>query len=242
MPSNYLTSSLTSLRHGFFTREGGVSKEPYKSLNVTTRVGDSADNVLKNRKIALKKLNLDVSNLAFLNQLDHADKILAVSDAAKGLDFNGYDAIMTNKADIVLGVSVADCPVVILISEVDPAVALVHSGWRGCRVNVVPKTVQAMIQEYGVDPKNVKAIIGPSIGVDNYRVGKDVTKQFDKRYIVTKENHDYLDLKLIIKDQLSESGIKMIDLIDIDTYSDDRFFSYRRDHGDTGRSLVIATL
>ncbi len=242
MPVNFISSKSIPFRHGFFTREGGVSKPPFKSLNVTTRGGDSAESVAENRKRALAALKLKPENLAFLDHLEHADRILAVSAAAKGLDFDGYDAIMTNQADVVIAISVADCAVVLLVSEKDGVIGLAHSGWRGTYADVVPKLVEAMGEEYGVDPANLKAVIGPSIAQESYEVGQDVAGQFDDRYVEKTEKSCHLDLKLAIEDQLIESGVRDVDTIKIDTFSDERFFSYRRENGDTGRFLVVATL
>ncbi len=242
MPVSYVSSDTIALRHGFFTREGGVSPAPYKSLNVTTRVGDSAENVATNRKRALNALKLKPENLAYLDDMEHSDRILAVTKAARGLDFDGYDAIMTNQAEVVLGMSVADCAVVLLVSEQDGAIALAHSGWRGTRANVVPKVIEAMQEEYGVETAHLKAVIGPSVSVRTYEVGSEVADEFDDRYVEKSEDSCHLDLKLAIEDQLVESGVKNIDIIPVDTIEDERFFSYRRANGDTGRFFAVASL
>ena len=238
----YLHSKKLPYRHGFFMRHGGVSKAPYNSLNVTARVGDSADAVLENRKRALAALKLKPENLAFLDHLEHSDRILAVSEAAKGLDFDGYDAIMTNQADVVLGVSVADCAVVLLASQSDGVVGLAHSGWRGTQANIVPKLIEAMVEEYGVDPANLQAVIGPHHTVDTYEFGPEAKDYFDRRYIVERDGAIYLDVKLVIEDQLVESGVRSVEDFGVNTFEDERFFSYRRENGDTGRFFVVATL
>lgn len=242
MRVSYEKSDIISFRHAFFTRHGGVSSGKYSTLNVTTRVGDSLDNVKQNRQRALESLNLDPKDLAFLDEMPHSDKILAVSPAARGLDFNGYDAIMTNSAEVVIGMSVADCPVVMLVSEIDGVIGLAHSGWRGTNALISIKLVEAMNREYGVQPQNIKAVIGPSIKVDSYEVGHDVAIRFNSRYLERSKNVIKLNLQLAITDQLAEAGVRKIDVIDIDTYTDKRFFSYRRDSGDTGRFLVVISL
>ena len=238
----YLSSKIIPFRHGYFTRAGGVSPKPFDSLNITTREGDTAKNVAENRKRALAALKLKPQNLAFLDHLEHSDRILAATSAAKGLDFDGYDAIMTNDAEVVLGIGVADCAIITLASEQDGAIALVHSGWRGTYADVVPKVVEAMAEEYGVDPANLKAVIGPHHTVETYEFGKEVHDYFDDRYIVERDGSLYLDLLLAIEDQLVESGVTNFTNFDVNTYTDDRFFSYRRDNGDTGRFFVVATL
>ncbi len=238
----YLTSKVIPFRHGFFTRLGGVSKKPFDSLNVTTRVGDSEKNVATNRRRALSALNLDVKNLAFIDEMPHGDKILAVTEAAKGLDFNDYDAIMTNQADIVLGMSVADCAVIVITSEKDSVLGMAHSGWRGTYANIVPKLVEAMVEEYGVEPADLVAAIGPTVTVETYEVGKEVADNFDERYVEKRDGSLYLNLPLAIEDQLVESGVRTVDNVNVDTINDERFYSFRRENGETGRFLVVATL
>ena len=238
----FLKSDKVAFRHGFFTRYGGVSAKPYDSLNVTTRVGDTAESVLENRKRALAALRLKPENLVFMDDLPHGDRILAVSEQARGLDFDDYDAVMTDQAGVVLGMAVADCAVVLLASEKDGVVGLAHSGWRGTHANVVPKLIEAMVEEYGVDPANLAAVIGPHHTAATYEFGHDLAENFDKRYIVERGDSIYLDLTLAIEDQLVESGVKKIDDFGVNTFTDERFYSYRRENGDTGRFLVLATL
>ena len=238
----YESGKSIAFRHGFFTRQGGVSPAPYDSLNVTTRNGDDQSNVATNRDRALQALRLQQKNLAFLDHLEHSDRILSASKAAAGLEFNGYDAIITNESELAIGICVADCPVIFLASEEDGVIGLAHSGWRGTHANVVPKTIEAMVEEFGIDPSNLKAVIGPAIQVQHYEVGKDVAEMFDGRYVHLKNEKYYLNFLLAIEDQLYESGVREIENLDIDTYSDERFFSYRRDDGDTGRNFVVASM
>lgn len=237
-----LRSDLVPFRHGFFMRTGGVSKAPFDSLNVTARVGDEVELVTENRRRALEQLRLKPENLAFLDHLEHSDRILAVTEAARGLDFDGYDAIMTNQADVVLGICVADCAVVLLASEHDGVVGLAHSGWRGTNQNIVPKLIEAMSEEYSVDPANLKAVIGPHHTVDTYEFGKEAKEIFDDRYLVEQEGKIFVDIKLAIEDQLVESGVLEYQDFGINTFTDKRFFSHRRENGRTGRFFVTATL
>ena len=242
MSVEYISSKNISFRHGFFMRSGGVSDSPLDSLNVTVRVGDTRENVIENRRRALAALNLDPANLAFVDELDHADRIIAVTEAARGMDFDGYDAIMTDRAGVVIGLSVADCAAIILVSESDGVAAVVHSGWRGTHSYIVAKVVEAMREEYGVEPANIQAVIGPSVSVKTYEVSSDIAEKFNDRYVESREGKMYLNLKLAIEDQLTESGVKAIEIIPIDTIEDERFFSYRRENGNTGRFLAIASL
>lgn len=242
MPVNFLSSKDVGFRHGFFTREGGVSKDQFESLNATARVGDTDENVATNRKRALAALKLKPENLAFLDHLEHSNRILSVSEAARGLDFDGYDAIITNVGGVILGISSADCAIIMLASEKEGVIGLVHSGWRGTRAFAVAKAIQAMVEEYRINPAHLRAVIGPAISSQSYEIGHDVAKEFDDRYLRRVKDKTYLDLGLAIEDQLIESGVKQIENLTVNTYTDERFFSYRRDNGDTGRNLTVATL
>lgn len=241
-PVEYLNSPLIALRHGFFTSSGGVSTGQWSSLNVTTRFGDAADVVAKNRELALDQLNFAPEQLAFLDDLASGSKILDATAAAAGTDFNGYDVIMTAEPSIVIGLSVADCLPIILASEQEAVVAIAHVGWRGLVDQVLAKTVVAMTENHCATPANIKAVIGPGIDVAHYAFGKEAHNLFDERYIQIIDKQPHINLKLLAQDQLAEVGISQIADLNIDSYSDSRFYSARRSGRATGRNLVVVSL
>lgn len=242
MAIEYLKSESVSFNHAYFARTGGVSKGKYASLNVTTRVGDTPEAVSENISLALSAIHLDPKKLAFLDAMPHKTKVLAVTKKAHGLKFNDYDIIMTNVPDLPIAMAVADCAAVLLADEAKGVIALAHSGWRGTKARAVEVAVEAMVLEYGSKPSDISAVVGPSISPDVYEVGKEVAKQFNSRYLLKRGDKTFLDLWLAIEDQLQELNLKSVDNLKVDTYSDDRFFSYRQDDGDTGRFLCIASL
>lgn len=241
--ATYEKGESLALRHAFFTRENGFSaNKDYSGLNVTTRVGDDKNNVLANRALALRELNFKTNQLAYLDELAHESRVLDATGAAGGMDFNGYDIIMTADPTVVIGLSVADCLPVILASEEQGVVAIAHAGWRGLKDQVVAKAVEAMAEVHGAKVENIKAIIGPGISLENFEFGDDAVEIFDERYIKMFGSKPHIDLSLMAEDQLAEIGVRQIENLKIDTFEDRRFYSVRHDGSTTGRHLVVVSL
>lgn len=238
----FLESSKIGFRHGFFTRDGGVSEGQWSGLNVTSRTGDSNVLVSKNRQIALSALNLDPKKLVFLDKLGHGSKILAASASAAGLDFDGYDVIVTNDTEISIGLSVADCLPIVVADEVNGVIGVIHAGWRGLVDKVVQKTIALMVIDYKCYPAHMTAVIGPGITVKNYQFGIEASEIFDERYINVVDGSPFINLHLLAADQLREAGVGEIDSIDADTFTDERFYSVRREGPNTGRHLAVISL
>ncbi len=160
-------SRFEELAHGVFSRKGGVSSGPFDSLNVGFGVGDDADNVERNREVVSKALG-DLP-LACLRQV-HSDKIKVLGDGAPLETFRNRaavpegDAFVTDMPGASLVIQTADCQAVLLYDPVSRVAANVHSGWRGSILNIAGKTVDSMKKRFGVDPKNIRAGIGPSLG------------------------------------------------------------------------------
>lgn len=238
---SFVKSSLSNIKHGFFTRHGGVSSGKYESLNVGKHVGDKPEHVDENRRRALAALHLDVEDFVFLSKLEHGTRVYQVDEKAAGVELSDHDVLMTNRPRLALGISTADCLPIVLVDESQPALALVHAGWRGLRAGVVTQGVQALEEIYGVQPSHIKAMIGPSISPDSYEVGPEVAEQFDEQFVRYDDDQIKLDLWAIAEDQMKQAGISQIENLAIDTLSDKRFYSYRRD-GETGRFLTVASL
>ena len=240
--AEYSTSPKLGLRHGFFTSRGGVSQGEWAGLNATTRFGDTYEAVAANRDIAMRQLNFQPTQLAFLDGLVSGSKILDATSAAAGKDFDGYDAIMTADPQIVIGLAVADCLPIIIASEQEAVVAIAHAGWRGLIEQVIAKTVVAMSEHHRADPAHITAVIGQGIDVAHYEFGEEAYELFDARYIQVFDEKPHIDLKLMAQDQLAEIGVGCVDDLNIDTYTDNRFYSARRSGRATGRNIVLASL
>jgi purine-nucleoside/S-methyl-5'-thioadenosine phosphorylase / adenosine deaminase len=235
-------SAHAELVHGIFTRQGGVSREPYDSLNVSSSAGDSAGSVKENLERVRDTLGAD-----FLQQVNqvHGDRIM-VLEKERGMGFHAplpADGIMTRFPGRGLMVKLADCQGVILYDPEKKAVAVVHCGWRGNVGNVLGKAVQAMVKAFNSSPAAILAAIGPSLGpCCGEFVGHETLFPESFRRFQVQENH--FDLWAVSRWQLMEAGIREdhVEIAGVCTRCrTDLFFSYRKE-GKTGRFAVAALL
>lgn len=232
------------VKHAFYTRYGGVSPAPFDSLNVAHRIGDRPENVEENRRRALTALNLDKNRLVFAGSLAHGKDVFVATKNDAGCEVSGYDAVVTDVADLPIGISAADCVPIVLSDPVKKVIAVVHAGWRGTQVEVVRSAIDVMMSEFDVRSQDILSAIGPSIAGARYEVGSEVAERFDQRYLKSSPSRGkyYLDLWLANADQLKQAGVQHIDVLGIDTCTDERFYSYRREKGTTGRFLAVASI
>ena len=222
--------------HGFSTRHGGISPAPFDSLNL----GGSQDlpgNILQNRRLAFKALDLPFLNLCYLKQVHGNHVALAQPGAQEG------DALVTNQKDLVLAISIADCYPILFYDEVNQVIAGAHAGWRGTQAKIAGTTVDAMLK-LGAKAEHIKVAIGQGICQDNFEVGPEVIEQFKKAgFPGTCFRENKIDLIkcnifTLRKNDIPEKNIWSMNRC---TFEND-FFSYRRDKGATGRMwAVIAT-
>ncbi len=228
---------------GESTRHGGVSPAPYNSLNLGGSTQDTPKNVLENNRRFFEALHLSVDQVAKSHQIHGAD-ILTVLKPGR---YEGYDALMTNIANIQLAITVADCTPILIFDPVQKAVAAIHAGWRGTVSGIASQTVRKMQLEYHTDPLDCFAYIGTCIDACSFEVGIEVAEHFnsDHKKWDAEKGKFFVDLKAANKEQLTKAGIK-IQNIEISTYStvlnNDDYFSYRLEKGTTGRMLVTIGL
>lgn len=222
--------------HGFSERHGGISKQPFDSLNL----GGSEDlheKIISNRKIALKELGLSIDNLCNLKQV-HGNKVnLAKPGQQEG------DALVTNEPNLVIAISIADCYPILFYDEVNKVIGGAHAGWRGTVSKIAENTIKEMLK-LGARVENIKIAIGQGICQNKFEVGKEVIEQFEKAGFPStcwKENK--IDLIACNKFVLLQNGIqeKNIWAMNRCTFEND-FFSYRRDNGKTGRMWAVISL
>jgi len=226
------------LTHGVFHRHGGVSPSPWDALNVGLAVGDDAARVAENRQRIKQALGL--SALVGARQV-HGDRV-AVVENDPGADIDGVDALVTDVPGIGLMIQQADCQAVLLFDPVRSAVGIAHSGWRGSVANIIHKTVAAMGEAFGSEPRDMYAAVSPSLGpccgefVNHRQELPDAFRAFQ-----VQENH--FDFWAISRWQLEAAGIRSerISVAGICTVCDPRFFSYRRDKI-TGRNASVIGL
>ena len=183
-------AKLPWLLHGFSTRLGGVTEEyGGRQLNLGMTAEDSPENVERNRERLLRKLRaLDAKGnpwpLVALNQV-HSAAIHRVE--AKGEMPSTGDGLITKARGVLLGVKVADCLPVIVADRRRKAVGVFHAGWRGTVQRIVEKGVGEMRRQFGCDPADLVAVIGPGIGACCYEIGEQVEDEFDSQFAYSKE-------------------------------------------------------
>lgn len=222
------------------TRVGGVSAEPFNSLNLGLSVNDDEKNVWKNRELFFGKLGIPLAQISRSHQV-HGNKVLLVNEP---ITSEGYDALITNKPNNYLAVSVADCTPILIHDEKRNAVAAIHAGWKGTVGKIVSNTLNEMKNHFGTEGKDCKAFIGACISYSNFEVGEEVAEKFDdifKRFNAEKQKW-FVDLKKANQLQLLDFGVlpKNIEISDYCTISNnDLFFSHRKEKGKTGRMMAV---
>lgn len=248
----YLTAEGISVPHCFTTRYGGVSTGSQASLNLAIGRGDSPENVEENLRILAGALDFDPKKLVLTRQV-HSDIVRVVTEK----DCNGFfhrdypecDALVTNTPGVTLLVFTADCTPLLFHDPVTGAVGAAHAGWRGTAQAIGPKTVQAMVEAFGCDVKNIRAAIGPNIGQCHFETNADVPQAMIaafgpevEAYIQRKGEKYHPDLKAINAFALRRMGVTRIEVSDSCTYCENsRFWSHRFTQGDRGSQGALIT-
>jgi hypothetical protein len=229
-----LLSAIPGLRHAFFTREGGVSDGIYESLNGGIGSNDDPARVAENRRRMAEQIGVIPERFLSAHQT-HSPDVVVASGPWQGASRPRADAIVTRTEGLAIGASAADCGPILLADPNARVIAAAHAGWKGALTGIVESTVAAM-EKLGAERSGIVAAIGPLIRQDSYEVGGEFVERFieadplNALFFIpsARENHAMFDLADFIRMQLENSGVLMIDDIDADTYSDERFFSYRR--------------
>ena len=219
----------------FSTREGGVSEGPYASLNHGRATADEPERVNENRRRLCAEVGAEPDALAMNYQHHSADVLRA---RAGSRDEHG-DGIWTDERGLPVLALAADCLPIALAraNGSQPALALLHAGWRGLLEGIVPAGVSAL------GGGTVAAAIGPAIGPCCYEVGEDVAGRFRRAFGVGLYRDGRLDLWTAAERALRAAGCARVDRVDLCTAcSPERFFSHRRDEGITGRQGVIGRI
>lgn len=174
---------------------------------------------------------VDQGRMASLKQV-HSAAVL-VADQPAGCAGEG-DALVSSRPGALVSVRTADCFPVLLADSRHHAVAAVHAGWRGTAAEIVIRTLEKMGEQFGTDPKDVFAVIGPGIGACCYFVGEDVARKFGRKIAC------HLDLAAVNRRQLLMAGMpgEQIDAVGSCTFCDaEMFYSFRRDKEQAGRMV-----
>jgi hypothetical protein len=232
----FLSSDKLGATHGFSTRYGGVSPAPFDSLNLGGGE-DVQDNINENKKRFLSSLGLNTRRVSWLKQV-HGNVVCT----AKIGNQEG-DALVSGEKGLTLAISTADCYPLLFHDSVHQIIGAAHAGWRGTLSRIAENTVKAMIQ-LGADPATIHVAIGPGISQPNYEVSQDVIEQFlSSGFPSTIHDNRLLNLSEANRFVLLQVGISLenIDMLNRCSTETD-FFSYRRDHGKTGRMWSVIAL
>ncbi|MGE3875536.1 MAG: peptidoglycan editing factor PgeF [Parvibaculaceae bacterium] len=245
--------SAKSLRHGFFTREGGHSAGLFASLNCGFGSGDDKPTVALNRTAVGEHLGVSAGNLLTIWQWHSPDVIIAeepwdVLKPPKG------DAIVTTRPGLAIAVLTADCAPILFADAEAGVIGAAHAGWKGAIAGVADATVAAM-EEHGARRDRITAVIGPTISQGAYEVGPDFAAQFiaeapDNADFFTaspRPRHQMFDLPAYLERRLIRQGVGKVGNMGLCTYSNEgRFYSYRRathrNEKDYGRQISAIVL
>jgi YfiH family protein len=229
-----LLSAIPGLRHAFFTREGGVSGGIYTSLNGGIGSRDDPASVAENRHRMAEQIGVDPEHFLSVHQT-HSPDVVVASGPWQGASRPLADAIVTRSEGLAIGATAADCGPILLVDPNARVIGAAHAGWKGALTGIVESTVEAM-EKLGAERSGIVAAIGPLIRQHSYEVGSEFVERFmhadaeNSLFFIpaAREGHAMFDLAGFIRMRLENAGVLMIDDTGIDTYSDERFFSYRR--------------
>jgi hypothetical protein len=235
-----ILNQFNNITFGFSTKIGLERKPPYY-FNMSHSEGDDAEIVEQNRESFAQRLGLQAKNVAYQKQV-HCDKIQIVDS---GGTQGESDAMITNKTDVALAISSADCCAIFIYDPVNKVIAAVHSGWRSSDKKILAGTLKILHKKFGSSYKDLYCYIAPSISQKNYEVGEEVAKLFKKKYL-KKNNEKYLmDVAGINKGMLIKKGIprKQIQSSSLCTYEEEKLLhSYRREGQKSGRAFGIIAM
>ena len=230
---HWIHSPNISAIHGFSTRHGGVSQTPFDSLNLGG-IDDLPENIAENRKRALSELHIEFEQVSYLNQI-HSN---VVCQASAGKQTG--DALVTNQKNSCLAVGAADCYPILFHDAKNNVIGAAHCGWKGTLASIVTNTINEMVL-LGAETSQIKIAIGQGISAKNYEVSEDVITQFklagfpDSCWQNRHLNLLQANTVVALKNDILQENIWSMNRCT----TEPDFFSYRRDHGKTGRMWAV---
>lgn len=242
---------VSGVAHGFFTRRGGVSTGLYASLNGGVGSSDDPEKVAENRRRMAAHLEVHPANLLVPYQIHSPDALIVTGPFTER---PRCDALVTGTPGLALGVTGADCGIVLFADTSAQVIAAAHAGWKGALTGVLEATLEAM-QRLGATRTSIVAVLGPTIGRQSYEVGPEFLERFvaasqDHASLFTpsdRNGHFLFDLPGFIGMRLTRAGIGTFADLALDTYADaETFYSYRRSvhrgEPDYGRQVAAIAL
>jgi purine-nucleoside/S-methyl-5'-thioadenosine phosphorylase / adenosine deaminase len=224
-----------NIRHGFFTRQGGVSTGIYESLNCGYGSGDKSKCVRENRKRVAAKLGIEHNNVLTVRQV-HSSRALVADTGWVQESLPEADAIVTAEHGVGIGVLTADCTPVLFCDAAAPVIGAAHAGWRGAKGGVIESVIREM-ENLGARRERICAAVGPAISQAAYEVGEEFREDFlaedESNAAFFSDNGNkgkpHFDLPGYCQKRLRLAGIGSIEQMGLCTYGDESlFYSYRR--------------
>lgn len=239
-----------SIKHGVFTRLGGVSDGIWQSLNLAGTVGDDKEAVKKNHELLFSAFGEPLSSRFDVWQVHGTQIHFADAPRPPEQKHKPGDAIFTDKPNITLTMRFADCVPLFFHNPVKNVIGLVHAGWLGTMLNIGQVAIKAVTERYGSNAADLKVGIGPSICGQCYEVGEDVLTRFDKywkkdyqRFFRPHGNKFLLDIPAANEFTLRQAGVVNIEQSNICTAENlHEWYSYRKEKGLTGRFAALIAL
>jgi len=237
--------------HAIFTRHGGVSPAPWSSLNVGGLNGDARANVIENRQRMFQVFGRPVESLYDAWQVHGITAVYASQPRPLDTAHQRADIILTDQPSVTLFMRFGDCVPIFLYDVRRHAIALAHAGWQGTVQRVAAATVDAMRNQFGSDPSDLVAGIGPSVGVHHYEVGQNVILAASETFGGEVNDllpefpigHKHFDLWEANQRTLHSAGVKQVEQSAICTVCQVQdWFSHRAEHGATGRFGALFAL
>lgn len=228
-------SALTGIRHGFFTRQGGVSEGIYAGLNGGVGSADAREAVQENRRRMTAHFDLPPESLLTLHQVHSADVIIVEEPFAPDARPMA-DAMVTRRPDVLLGVASADCGPLLFADAEAGVIGAAHSGWKGAFTGVLEATLDSM-ERLGARRERITVALGPTISRTAYEVGPEFVDRFTQADAALgqffspspRAGHALFDLPAFIAARAQAAGAGTFDDLGLCTYADEtRFYSYRR--------------
>ncbi len=236
----YIFKQFPEIIFGFSTKVGLQRKKPYY-FNMSYSVGDDPQVIAENRERFFNKLKLNTESVVYQKQV-HGDEISFVkSGGACGTS----DAMITNKNNIGLAISTADCCSVFIYDPVNKVIAGIHSGWHGTSKAILLKVLRFLANEFDSAAGDLICYLSPSISATNYEVGVEVAEQFNLNYMKQKNGKYHLDIPKINEEILLNYGVvpHNIQVSNLCSYEYSSILhSYRRDGEKSGRALGVIAL
>ena len=238
-----------NLKHCFFSRKDGFSKGIYESLNCGIGSNDDKENVFKNLKLVSDKINCNKDSLITLNQ-KHTSQVIHFKNKKSVQNKLTADAIVSEVKNVGIGILSADCAPVLFYDPKKKIIGCAHSGWKGALNGIIKNTVEKF-HELNSNNNDLIAVVGPCIGKKNYKVKEDFFNKFvsqennNKTFFEKIDNEKFLfDLRAFINKEILKSGIKNVENLELDTFSQkELFYSYRRarlnKENDYGRCISV---